>query len=116
MSPAAGVRLFLAVGDADLLNPNVMRDGMHDWVEANHRMARVLKAKGYEYQYLFCRGAGHNVGNAQQQFLPRAIEWVWKGHAPKKDEWSPLPTTAARRHRRCSPDGCCIEIAVFGLT
>lgn len=33
------IRLFLSVGDADLLNPNVMRDNMHDWVEANHRMA-----------------------------------------------------------------------------
>jgi iron(III)-enterobactin esterase len=58
-----------------------MRDDMHDWVEANHRMAKVLKAKGYEYQYLFCRGAGHGVGNAQAQFLPHAIEWLWKGYA-----------------------------------
>ena len=56
-SPKKPIRLFISVGDADLLNPNVMRDGMHDWVEANHRMAKVLKAKGYEYQYLFCRGA-----------------------------------------------------------
>jgi enterochelin esterase-like enzyme len=80
------IRLFLAVGDRDLLNPNVMRDGMHDWVEANHRMARVLKEKGYEYQYLFCRGSGHSVGNAQAQFLPHAIEWVWKGYAAKKDK------------------------------
>jgi enterochelin esterase-like enzyme len=81
--PKKPIRIFLAVGDKDLLNPNVMRDDMHDWVEANHRMARVLKAKGYEYQYLFCRGSGHSVGNAQQQFLPHAIEWVWKGYAPK---------------------------------
>jgi len=78
------IRLFLAVGDKDLLNPNVMRDGMHDWVEANHRMAKVLKQKGYEYQYLFCRGSGHSVGNARSQFLPHAIEWVWRGYAPKK--------------------------------
>ena len=78
------IRLFISVGDADLLDPNVMRDGMHDWVEANHRMAKVLKAKGYEYQYLFCRGAGHGIGNAQAQFLPHAIEWVWKGYVPKK--------------------------------
>ena len=84
--PKKPIRVFLSVGDKDLLNPNVMRDGMHDWVEANHRMAKVLKAKGYEYQYLFCRGAGHGVGNAQQQFLPHAIEWVWKGYAPKKDK------------------------------
>ncbi|MHB8896743.1 MAG: alpha/beta hydrolase, partial [Candidatus Geothermincolia bacterium] len=85
-SPKKPIRLFISVGDADLLNPNVMRDNMHDWVEANHHMAKVLKAKGYEYQYLFCRGAGHSVGNAQQQFLPHAIEWVWKGYAPKEDK------------------------------
>ena len=78
------IRLFLAVGDRDLLNPNVMRDGMHVWVEANHRMAKVLKEKGYEYQYLFCRGSGHSVGNAQQQFLPHAIEWVWKGYPAER--------------------------------
>jgi enterochelin esterase family protein len=82
--PKKPIRIFISVGDKDLLNPNVMRDGMHDWVEANHRMAKVLKEKGYEYQYLFCRGAGHSVGNAQAQFLPHAIEWVWKGYTPKE--------------------------------
>ncbi|QJW99254.1 alpha/beta hydrolase [Frigoriglobus tundricola] len=82
--PKKPLRIFLSVGDADLLNPNVMRDDMHDWVEANHRMAKVLKAKGYEYQYLFCRGQGHSVGNAQAQFLPHALEWVWKGYGEKK--------------------------------
>jgi enterochelin esterase-like enzyme len=82
--PKKPIRIFISVGDRDLLNPNVMRDGMHDWVEANHRMAKVLKAKGYEYQYLFCRDARHSIGNAQQQFLPHAIEWVWKGYGEKK--------------------------------
>ena len=82
--PRKPIRIFISVGDKDLLNPNVMRDGMHDWVEANHRMAKVLKEKGYEYQYLFCRGAGHSIGNAQAQFLPHAIEWVWKGYTPKE--------------------------------
>ena len=85
-SPKKPLRIFISVGDRDLLNPNVMRDGMHDWVEANHRMAKVLKAKGYEYQYLFCRNAGHSIGNAQAQFLPHAIEWVWRGYAAKKSE------------------------------
>jgi len=82
--PKKPIRIFISVGDKDLLNPNVMRDEMHDWVEANHRMAKVLKDKGYEYQYLFCRGAGHGIGNAQAQFLPHAIEWVWKGYGTKK--------------------------------
>jgi enterochelin esterase-like enzyme len=84
--PKKPIRIFLSVGDADLLNPNVMRDDMHDWVEANHRMAKALKAKGYEYQYLFCRGQGHSIGKAQEQFLPHAIEWVWKGYAPKAEK------------------------------
>jgi iron(III)-enterobactin esterase len=83
-SPKKPLRIFLSVGDSDLLNPNVMRDNMHDWVEANHRMAKVLKEKGYEYQYLFCRGQGHGIGNAQGQFLPHAIEWVWKGYGAKE--------------------------------
>jgi len=77
------LRIFLAVGDRDNFNPNVMRDGMHDWVEANHRMAKVLKAKGYDYQYLFCQNSGHGVRNAKEQFLPHAIEWVWHGYKRK---------------------------------
>ncbi len=85
-NPKKPIRIFISVGDQDLLNPNVMRDGMHDWVEANHRMAKVLKEKGYEYQYLFCQGAGHSITNAQAQFLPHAIEWVWKGYTPKKEK------------------------------
>src|SRR4029077_8688385 len=31
------IREFIFVGDQDLLNPNVLRDGMHHWVEANNR-------------------------------------------------------------------------------
>ena len=79
-SPKKPIRLFMAVGDRDFLNPNVMRDNMHDWVEANHRMAKVLAAKGYEYRYLFCLNAGHSVSNAREQFLPSALEWLWKGY------------------------------------
>ncbi|MDA1166247.1 MAG: alpha/beta hydrolase-fold protein [Planctomycetota bacterium] len=83
-SPKKPLRIFMAVGDRDNFNPNVMRDGMHDWVEANNRMAKVLQAKGYEYQYLFCLNSGHGVGNAKAQFIPHAIEWVWKGYAPRQ--------------------------------
>jgi len=83
-SPKKPIRLFFSVGDRDLLNPNVMRDGMHDWVEANHQMAKVLKAKGYEYQHLFCRNSGHGIRNAKEQFLPHAIEWVWAGYGVRK--------------------------------
>ena len=78
------LRIWMTVGDRDNFNPNIMRDGMHDWVEANHRMAAVLKAKGYHYQYLFCLNSGHGVGNARPQILPHALEWLWHGYPVAK--------------------------------
>jgi enterochelin esterase-like enzyme len=74
------IRFWLEVGDRDLLNPNVMRDGMHDWVEANNRMAAVLKARGYHYQYVFALDAGHVERAVRTQTLPEALEWVWQGY------------------------------------
>ena len=57
-SPAKPLRIWMEVGDSDLLNPNIMRDDMHDWVLANERMAKVLADKGYHYQFVFARNAG----------------------------------------------------------
>ena len=74
------LRIWMEVGDRDLLNPNVMRDDMHDWVVANENMARVLAAKGYHYQFVFARNAGHCDGGVKQQTLPEALEWLWKGY------------------------------------
>jgi enterochelin esterase-like enzyme len=79
-SPVKPIRVWLAVGDRDLLNPNVMRDGMHDWVVASERMAAVLAAKGYHYQFTFARNAGHVDRGVKQQTLPEALEWLWKGY------------------------------------
>jgi hypothetical protein len=66
------------VGDRDLDNPNVMRDGMHDWVLANERMAEALAAKGYHYQFVFAKNAGHVDRAVRAQTLPEALEWLWK--------------------------------------
>ncbi len=46
------------VGDRDLYNPNVMRDGMHDWVVANEQMAGVLAAKGIRTSSCSCGTRG----------------------------------------------------------
>ncbi len=81
-SPRKPLRLWLEVGDRDLLNPNVLRDGMHDWVEANERMARVLAAKGYHYQFVFAQNAGHTDRAVKQQTLPEALEYVWQSYHP----------------------------------
>ena len=77
-SPVKPIRLWMEVGDRDLLNPNVMRDEMHDWVVANEKMAAVLAAKGYHYQFVFVRNAGHTDRAVKQQTLPQALEWLWK--------------------------------------
>jgi hypothetical protein len=51
---------------------------MHDWVLANENMAKALAAKGYHYQFVFARNAGHCDGSVKQQTLPEALEWLWK--------------------------------------
>ena len=78
--PVKPIRLWMEVGDRDLLNPNAMRDGMHDWVLANEDMARALAAKGYHYQFVFARNAGHVDRAVRQQTLPEALEYVWQGY------------------------------------
>ncbi len=81
-SPRKPLRIWMHVGDRDLYNPNVMRDDMHDWVEANHRMARVLKDKGYHYQYVYALDSTHCDRRVREQTLPQALEWVWQGFKP----------------------------------
>jgi len=79
-TPVKPIRIWMEVGDRDLLNPNVMRDNMHDWVVANENMAKVLAAKGYHYQFVFVKNAGHTDRTVKQQTLPQALEWLWKGY------------------------------------
>jgi len=81
-SPAKPLRIWLEVGDRDLLNPSVMRDGMHDWVVANERMAQALAAKGYHYQFVFACSAVHVDSGVKRQTLAEALEWLWKDYQP----------------------------------
>jgi hypothetical protein len=79
-SPVKPIRLWMEVGDRDNFNPNPMGDHMHDWVVANENMAKVLAAKGYHYQFVFARNAGHTDRTVKQQTLPEALEYVWHGY------------------------------------
>ncbi len=90
-APPKPLRIWMEVGDRDLLNPNVMRDNMHDWVLANENMARVLAAKGYHYQFVFARNAGHTDRAVKLQTLPEALEYIWAGYPP--------PLSEGQRHR-----------------
>ena len=54
---------------------------MHDWVVANEKMAKALAAKGYHYQFVFARNAGHTDRAVKQQTLPEALEYIWQGYS-----------------------------------
>jgi enterochelin esterase family protein len=79
-NPHKPLRIWMEVGDRDNLNSNALSDNMHDWVVANENMARVLAAKGYHYQFVFARNAGHTDRGVKQQTLAEALEYVWQGY------------------------------------
>jgi enterochelin esterase-like enzyme len=79
-SPKKPLRIWMHVSDRDNLNT---RDNYHDWVLANENMARVLAAKGYPYQFVFAKNAGHCDRSVKAQTLPLALEYAWQGY-PKK--------------------------------
>ncbi len=82
-SPARPIRFWFEAGDRDLFYyVRNMADGMHDWTLADERMAAVLAAKGYQYQFVFSRNAGHVDPATEAQTLPGALAWLWKGYAP----------------------------------
>lgn len=78
---AKPLRVWLEVGEHD---NGWQRDeaSLHNWVLANQRMAAALKAKGYQYQYVYCLGAGHVDRKAVGQTLPGALAWLWEGYSP----------------------------------
>ena len=47
---------------------------------ANENMAKVLAAKGYHYQFVFARNAGHIDRAVKQQTLPEALEYLWQDY------------------------------------
>jgi iron(III)-enterobactin esterase len=79
-SPKKPLRIWMEVGDRDLLIP---RDNYHDWVLANENMATALASKHYPYQFVFAKNAGHCDRGVKEQTLPLALEYVWQGYSKK---------------------------------
>ncbi len=73
------LRIWLEVSEND---NGSKRDeaSLHNWVMANQRMAAALKAKGYDYRYVFAQNAGHTDGRVTRQTLASALEWLWQGY------------------------------------
>ncbi len=76
------LRIWIQVGENDIRSHDE-ESTFHNWPMANQRMAAVLKAKKYHYQFVYSYGAGHVDGRVVDQTLPSALEWVWKGYKGK---------------------------------
>lgn len=76
------IRIWMHVSDKD---NGWDRDeaSLHNWVMANDRMAAELKAKGYAYNYVVAKNAGHVDGKVLRETLPSALEWLWHGYKEK---------------------------------
>jgi len=80
-APNKPLRIWLEVGEND--NSSRGADaGMGNWVLANMHMAEALKARGYHYQFVYAREAGHVDRPVRAQILAPALEWLWRDYRP----------------------------------
>lgn len=74
------LRLWIQVSENDngAKSPSENR---RNWVTANSRLAGILKDKGYSYQFVYTKGAGHTQRKVINHTLPQALEYVWQGYS-----------------------------------
>ncbi len=82
-NPVRPYRIWMHVSENDLGVTSASAD-RRNWVIANQRLAGVLKAKGYHYQFVYGKNAGHVDSKVIRQTLPQALEYVWQGYKPGK--------------------------------
>ncbi len=73
------LRIFTHVSE----NDNRAKDPeetYHNWVMANERTAAALKAKGYDYRYVFTKATRHCEGKVFDQTLADTLVWMWRGY------------------------------------
>ena len=73
------LRIFTHVSE----NDNRAKDReetYHNWVMANERTAAALKAKGYDYRFVFSRATKHCDSKVFEQSLADTLVWMWRGY------------------------------------
>lgn len=75
------LRIFTHVSEFDN-RANDPEETYHNWVMANERTADALKAKGYDYRYVFSRGTRHCDKRVFEQTLADTLVWAWHGYEP----------------------------------
>ena len=73
------LRIFTHVSENDLRAKDP-ESTYHNWVMANERTAVALKAKGYDYRYVFSRATRHCDRKVFEQTLADTLVWIWRGY------------------------------------
>ncbi len=73
------LRIFTHVAEQDLRAQDP-EETYHNWVMANERTAAALKAKGYDYRYVFSRASKHCDGRVFEATLADTLVWMWRGY------------------------------------
>ena len=76
------LRIFTHVSENDN-GAKSPESSYHNWVMANERTASALKAKGYDYRYVFSKASRHCDGNVFQHTLADTLVWMWRGYEPE---------------------------------
>ena len=73
------LRIFTHVSENDN-GANRPEESHHNWVMANRRTAAALKAKGYDYRFVYALAARHTDRRVFEQTLADTLVWMWRGY------------------------------------
>lgn len=73
------LRIFTHVAENDN-GASDKEETYHNWVMANERTAAALKAKGYDYRYVFSRSSRHCDNKVFEHTLADTLVWMWRGY------------------------------------
>ncbi len=76
------LRIFTHVSENDN-RANDPEETYHNWVMANERTAAALKAKGYDYRYIFSRSTRHCDKKVFEHTLADTLVWMWQDYQPE---------------------------------
>jgi enterochelin esterase family protein len=76
-------RMWIQVSENDI-GSKTPSENRRNWVIANSRLAKILKDKGYAYQFVYSKGAGHTQRKVIDNSLPQALEYVWLDYVPRR--------------------------------
>ena len=76
-------RMWIQVSENDN-GSRTPAENRRNWVIANSRLAKTLKEKGYAYQFVYSKGAGHTQRKVINNTLPQALEYVWLDYTARR--------------------------------